>query len=102
MIVSWPVCNTRRGLTADSQEGEQVFVLNGIQTQSGHCYNLINQLPEMEGLVDIVRLSPEKRHCPGSINSRPSYRIQFIIRYPPESVTGTGNKWLACSFANGD
>lgn len=49
-----------QGLTADSQEGEQVFVLNGIQTQSGHCYNLINQLPEMEGLVDIVRLSPEK------------------------------------------
>ena len=48
-----------QGLTADSQEGEQVFVLNGIQTQSGHCYNLINQLPEMEGLVDVVRLSPE-------------------------------------------
>ena len=49
-----------QGITADSQEGEQVFVLNGIQTQSGHCYNLINQLPEMAGLVDVVRLSPEK------------------------------------------
>lgn len=49
-----------QGMTAASQEGEQVFVLNGIQTQSGHCYNLINQLSEMEGLVDVVRLSPEQ------------------------------------------
>lgn len=49
-----------QGLTADSQESETVFVLNGIQTQSGHCYNLINQLTEMAGLVDVIRLSPEK------------------------------------------
>ncbi|WP_024870897.1 U32 family peptidase [Tolumonas lignilytica] len=48
-----------QGLAAESQEGEQVFTLNGIQTQSGHCYNLINQLSEMEELVDVVRLSPE-------------------------------------------
>lgn len=47
-----------QGMPTFSQEGEQVFVLNGIQTQSGHCYNLINQLPEMAGLVDVVRLSP--------------------------------------------
>lgn len=49
-----------QGLAAESQEGEQVFTLNGIQTQSGHCYNLINQLPDMKDLVDVVRLSPEK------------------------------------------
>ncbi|WP_409422439.1 U32 family peptidase [Pseudaeromonas sp. ZJS20] len=47
------------GMATQSQEGEQVFVLNGIQTQSGHCYNLVNQLPEMAGLVDVVRLSPQ-------------------------------------------
>jgi collagenase-like PrtC family protease len=41
-----------------SQEQQQVFVLNGIQTQSGYCYNLGNHLKEMAGLVDIVRLSP--------------------------------------------
>lgn len=49
-----------QGMIAESQEGEQVFVLNGIQTQSGHCYNLINQLNDMEGLVDVIRLSPEQ------------------------------------------
>ena len=34
-------------------------MLNGIQTQSGYCYNLGNELTSMQGLVDIVRLSPE-------------------------------------------
>ncbi len=42
-----------------TQEDQQVFVLNGIQTQSGYCYNLGNELTSMEGLVDIVRLSPQ-------------------------------------------
>ncbi|CAH1572454.1 putative peptidase YhbV [Vibrio rotiferianus] len=46
------------GIQVSSQEGQEVFNLNGIQTQSGYCYNLINDLPSMEGLVDVVRLSP--------------------------------------------
>ena len=45
-----------------SQEDQQVFVLNGIQTMSGYCYNLGNDLVSMSGLVDIVRLSPEDQH----------------------------------------
>ncbi|MZI92598.1 U32 family peptidase [Vibrio sp. CAIM 722] len=46
------------GLPVDSQEGQCVFNLNGIQTQSGYCYNLINDVTHMQGLVDVVRLSP--------------------------------------------
>ncbi|MDN3681464.1 U32 family peptidase [Vibrio tapetis subsp. quintayensis] len=46
------------GLKVESQEGQEVFNLNGIQTQSGYCYNLVNDLTSMEGLVDVVRLSP--------------------------------------------
>ena len=46
------------GLQVDSQEGQSVFNLNGIQTQSGYCYNLVNDLPSMHDLVDVVRLSP--------------------------------------------
>lgn len=42
-----------------SQEQQQVFVLNGIQTMSGYCYHLGNELTKMKGLVDIVRISPE-------------------------------------------
>ncbi|MGF1910532.1 U32 family peptidase [Vibrio kasasachensis] len=46
------------GIQVQSQEGQEVFNLNGIQTQSGYCYNLINDLPGMQGMVDVVRLSP--------------------------------------------
>lgn len=50
--------NYPTGLQVHSQEGQEVFNLNGIQTQSGYCYNLVNALPEMRDLVDVVRLSP--------------------------------------------
>ncbi|MDF2177420.1 U32 family peptidase [Aliiglaciecola sp. CAU 1673] len=47
------------GRLMKSQEGQKVFNINGIQTQSGDCYNLINDLSSMAGLVDVVRLSPQ-------------------------------------------
>ncbi|XBS70466.1 U32 family peptidase [Acerihabitans sp. KWT182] len=50
-----------------SQEQQRVFVLNGIQTQSGYCYNLCNELPSMAGLVDVVRLSPQDRDTLGML-----------------------------------
>ena len=37
------------GRLASSREGQKVFNLNGIQTQSGYCYNLGNELKGMEG-----------------------------------------------------
>ncbi|MBM7038351.1 U32 family peptidase [Vibrio ulleungensis] len=46
------------GIQVDSQEGQSVFNLNGIQTQSGYCYNLVNDVPAMKDVVDVVRLSP--------------------------------------------
>ncbi|GAA0348343.1 U32 family peptidase [Bowmanella denitrificans] len=46
------------GRLTRSQEGQPLFTLNGIQTQSGQCYNLVNDLPGMQGLVDCLRLSP--------------------------------------------
>ncbi|USD64768.1 U32 family peptidase [Vibrio sp. SCSIO 43136] len=50
--------NYPTGLKVASQEGQEVFNLNGIQTQSGYCYNLVNDIRSMQGLVDTVRLSP--------------------------------------------
>ncbi len=46
--------NTRE----ESQKGETLFRMNGIQTMSGKIQNLNNDLPAMKGLVDIVRISP--------------------------------------------
>ncbi|WP_426446098.1 U32 family peptidase [Siccibacter colletis] len=50
--------NYPNGRPVLSQEDQQVFVLNGIQTMSGYVYNLGNELTAMQGLVDMVRLSP--------------------------------------------
>lgn len=50
-----------RGRLTTTQEDQQVFLLNGIQTQSGYCYNLINDIESMQGLVDIIRISPSGR-----------------------------------------
>lgn len=47
------------GRQVRTREDQPVFVLNGIQTMSGYCYNLGNDLLSMQGLVDIVRLSPQ-------------------------------------------
>ena len=33
-----------QGRPTTTQEDQQVFILNGIQTQSGYCYNLINDV----------------------------------------------------------
>ena len=51
--------NFPNGRSLRTQEDQQVFVLNGIQTMSGYCYNLGNDLLSMQGIVDIVRLSAQ-------------------------------------------
>ena len=51
--------NYPAGRRVNSQEGQQVFVLNGIQTMSGYFYNLGNDLAGMRDRVDCVRLSPQ-------------------------------------------
>lgn len=50
------------GMPLQSQEGDNVFTINGIQTQSGSHYNLLPQLPSMRSLgVNIIRLSPQAK-----------------------------------------
>jgi len=51
--------NYPTGRRVNSPESQLVFVLNGIQTMSGYCYNLGNDLARMRGQVDCVRLSPQ-------------------------------------------
>ncbi len=49
------------GRRVESQDGRDVFTLNGIQTQSGTRYNLIDDVDSLHGLVDRVRISPQYR-----------------------------------------
>lgn len=48
------------GLPIQTQEGGELFTLNGIQTQSGASYNLLAEWQTMRELgVDIMRISPQ-------------------------------------------
>lgn len=47
------------GRVTSSQEGQDLFVLNGIQTMSGACYDLTNDVQSLSELADVVRISPE-------------------------------------------
>lgn len=51
--------NYPQGRETFSQEQQRLFVLNGIQTLSGDCYNLSAEQSSMQGLVDTIRISPE-------------------------------------------
>lgn len=76
-----------------NQEGERLFVLNGIQTQSGDRYNLINDLPGMTGLVDAVRLSPEPEGTLDWLDRfRAADRGQSAADRGPEDVNGYWHK----------
>lgn len=55
--------NYPQGRLTKSQEGEDLFVLNGIQTMSGDCYNLSAEQAQMHGVVDIFRVSPESNEA---------------------------------------
>lgn len=75
-----------------SQDGTTVFVLNGIQTQSGLRYNLINQLSSMAGLVDVVRLSPQKS---GTFDWLARFRANESGQAPmPLQAEDTNGYWM--------
>lgn len=77
------------GRQALTQEGEPIFNLNGIQTQSGYCYNLVNDVPTMAGWVDAVRISAHSRAC-----------LEWIGRFQQQSVRA-GRHPLASRYCNG-
>ncbi len=50
------------GLTLKTREGQPFLALNGTQTQSASVYNLLAELESMQGLVHVVRISPQPQH----------------------------------------
>ncbi|SQI42106.1 putative protease [Providencia alcalifaciens] len=72
-----------------SQEQQQVFTLNGIQTLSGYCYNLGNDISSMRDLVDIVRVSPEDLESLNVIKQfKANQHGQSPLTIPEQSCNG--------------
>ncbi|OOY34086.1 U32 family peptidase [Solemya velum gill symbiont] len=49
------------GLLMKTREDEEFLVLNGIQTQSAHTFNLIAAEPPGQAKIDVLRISPQSR-----------------------------------------
>ncbi|GAA6204419.1 U32 family peptidase [Thalassotalea sp. SU-HH00458] len=65
-----------QGRKMKSQEGEQVFTLNGIQTMSGDQYNLVNEVNNMQAIgVDIVRISADSEQA---FNKLSQFKRQLV------------------------
>lgn len=81
------------GMKMNSREGQQVFILNGVQTMSGYCYNLINEVQELsEAGVDIMRISPESLE---SLKVIEQFRSQLSNpkHYPLDSSQQCNGYW---------
>ncbi len=74
--------NYPQGREMKSQEGDKVFVLNGIQTMSGYQYNLVNEVPQLKDIgVDIARISADSTAAFDQIHT---FKQQLLTptRYP--------------------
>ena len=68
-----------------TQDDQRIFTMNGIQMQSGLCYNLINEYTTLEGLVGIIRLSPLDEDI---VNVIQQYRARMLSKdYIPQPLT---------------
>jgi len=51
------------GLLLKTREDEDFLILNGIQTQSASCFNLLAEIDSIKQMdVDILRISPQSDH----------------------------------------
>ena len=79
------------GLVMQSQEGDTVFTINGIQTQSGQCYNLLPQLPAMRSMgVDVMRISPQSTGMADIIQEFHMARLNGVdhVEVSPDDCNG--------------
>ena len=85
--------NYANGMKMNSREGQQVFILNGVQTMSGYCYNLINEVQELaDAGVDIMRISPESIESL-SVVEQFKNQLDAPRRYPLDSSQECNGYW---------
>ena len=84
------------GMAVFSQEGERLFTLNGIQTQSGLCSNLLPQWQNMAAIgVDAMRISPRETGTGELVQQlRESMDTMSSDRLPLQSVDQCNGYWF--------
>ena len=75
------------GRAVDNLEGQRLFVLNDIQTMSGACLNLVNDMQSMTPSVDWFRISPQAN---GRIDLIQQLQTQLVT---PKKVKLASREW---------
>lgn len=79
------------GIPLQSQEGQALFTLNGIQTMSAQVSNLLPEYPRMRALgIDILRLSPRAEGMADVVRGFDEVRQGTL---PPLAVDGCNGYW---------
>jgi len=83
------------GLTLKTREGQDFLTINGIQTMSAQSYNLLHEIPDMLTMgIDIVRISPQKRHIEAIIGA-------FDAARNDQPVSVDSSDWNASGLVDG-
>lgn len=84
------------GLAVRTREGQEFLAINGIQTQSGQCLDVLDKALELSALgVNVLRVSPQSQGTLDAVaaldalrNGQPAAQVQ-----PPEGIGRCNGYW---------
>ncbi len=72
------------GMPLKTQDAQELFVVNGIQMQSGHPVNLLAEVPQMQKMgVDVLRISPRAEGTETIVRAFDAARRGQPVDIPP-------------------
>jgi collagenase-like PrtC family protease len=84
------------GLAVRTREGQEFLAINGIQTQSGQCLDILDQAPALSALgVQVLRVSPQSTGTLEAIAALDAMRLGLpaaTVR-PPEGIGRCNGYW---------
>jgi len=86
------------GLAVRTREGQEFLAINGIQTQSGQCLDILDQAPALSALgVKVLRVSPQSRGTLDAVAALDALRLRLGLPVrdvqPPEGIGRCNGYW---------
>lgn len=86
------------GMAVNTREGQPFLAINGTQTQSASVYTLLEEVDDMAGWVDVLRISPQPEHTGDVIAA---FRSAMDGASAPEGAAKTLAPFLPAESCNG-
>ena len=84
------------GLAVRTREGQEFLAINGIQTQSGQCLDILDQAPALSALgVKVLRVSPQSQGTLDAVAALDALRLGQSVQdvQPPEGMGRCNGYW---------